>query len=119
MIFFGWDQSLLLLGRIFSWLGVVVLVSAGVLWEIFIVGFLIFIHRIVVHRGDEAIRGWQNRLREDPLVRPYRWLRSDLVPPAPFLTVVRGSSLILPGLMRNSEKPGFPTFVVLGKGGQP
>ena len=40
-----------------------------------------FIHRIVVHRGDEAIRGWRNWLREDPLVHPYRWLRPDLVPP--------------------------------------
>ena len=34
----------------------------------------------VVHR-----RGWRNWLREDPLVHPYRWLRPDLVPPAPFL----------------------------------
>ena len=34
-----------------------------------------FIHRAVVHRGDEAIRGWRNRLREDPLVTPYKWLR--------------------------------------------
>ena len=24
------------------------------------------IHRVVVHRGDEAVRGWWNRLREDP-----------------------------------------------------
>ena len=38
-----------------------------------------FIHR------DEAIRGWRNWIREDPLVHPYRWLRPDLVPPAPFL----------------------------------
>ena len=44
-----------------------------------------FIHQIVVHRRDEAIRGWRNWLREDPLVHPYRWLRPDLVPPAPFL----------------------------------
>ena len=29
--------------------------------------------------------GWGNGLREDPLVHPYRWLRPDLVPPAPFL----------------------------------
>ena len=40
-----------------------------------------FIHAIVVHRRDEAIGGW----RKDPLVHPYRWLRPDLVPPAPFL----------------------------------
>ena len=44
-----------------------------------------FIHQIVVHRRDEAIRGWRNWIREDPLVHPYRWLRPDLVPPAPFL----------------------------------
>ena len=37
-----------------------------------------FIHQVVVHRRDEAIR-------EEPLVHPYRWLRPDLVPPAPFL----------------------------------
>ena len=44
-----------------------------------------FIHGVVVHRMDEAIRGWRNWLREEPLARPYRWLRPDLVPPAPFL----------------------------------
>ena len=44
-----------------------------------------FIHRVVVHRREEAIRVWRNWIREDPLVRPYRWLRPDLVPPAPFL----------------------------------
>ena len=44
-----------------------------------------FIHAIVVHRRDEAIRGWRNWIREDPLVHPYKWLRPDLVPPAPFL----------------------------------
>ena len=43
-----------------------------------------FIHSIVVHRRGEATRG-RNGVREDPLVHPYRWLRSDLVPPAPFL----------------------------------
>ena len=44
-----------------------------------------FINAIVVHRRDEAIRGWRNWIREDPSVHPYRWLRPDLVPPAPFL----------------------------------
>ena len=44
-----------------------------------------FIHAIVVHRQDEAIRGWRNWIREDPMVHPSRWLRPDLVPPAPFL----------------------------------
>ena len=44
-----------------------------------------FILPVVVHRRDEAIRGWRNWIREDPMVHPYRWLRPDLVPPAPFL----------------------------------
>ena len=44
-----------------------------------------FIHQVVVHRRDEAIRGWRNWIREDPSVHPCRWLRPDLVPPAPFL----------------------------------
>ena len=44
-----------------------------------------FIHSIVVHRRDEAIMSWRNWIREDPLVHPCKWLRPDLVPPAPFL----------------------------------
>ena len=44
-----------------------------------------FIHQVVVHRRDEGIRGWREWLREDPLVHPCKWLRPDLVPPAPFL----------------------------------
>ena len=50
----------------------------------FIVGSLISFIK-VVHRGDEAIRGWRNWLREDPLIHLYKWLRPDLVPPSPFL----------------------------------
>ena len=50
-----------------------------------------FIHAIVVHRRDEAFRGWRIWLREDPLVHPYKWLRPDLVPPAP-LSSVQASS---------------------------
>ena len=44
-----------------------------------------FIHQVVVHRRDDAIRVWRKWVREDPLVHPYKWLRPDLVPPAPFL----------------------------------
>ena len=87
-----------------------------------------FIHQVVVHRRDEAIRGWRNWIREDPSVHPYRWLRPDLVPPAPFLQcepcLTPGGSgvlsdparILLLGLMKNSERLGFPTFAALGKG---
>ena len=44
-----------------------------------------FIHGVVVHRRDEAIREGRREGREDPLVHPYRWLKPDLVPPASFL----------------------------------
>ena len=82
-----------------------------------------FIHQVVVARRDEAVRGWRNWVREDPLVHPYRWVRPDLVPPAPFLQCEphrtpdgSGVCLILIRLMRNSERLGFPTFAPLGKG---
>ena len=44
-----------------------------------------FVKRVVACRRDFAIQGWRDWILEDPLVHPYRWLRSDLVPPAPFL----------------------------------
>ena len=47
-----------------------------------------FIHAVVVHRRDEAIRVWRNSIREDPMVHPYKWLGPDLVPPGPFLQCV-------------------------------
>ena len=39
-----------------------------------------FIHSVVIHRRDEAIRGWRNWIREDPIVHPCKWLRPGLVP---------------------------------------
>ena len=44
-----------------------------------------FVHAVVVHRRDDTIRGWRNWVRKDPLVHPHKWLRPELVPPAPFL----------------------------------
>ena len=82
-----------------------------------------FIHGVVVHRRDEAIRGWRNWLREDPLVHPYKW-QARFDSPSPFSSVLASSYawwfweylLTQPGLMRNSERPGFPTVAALGKG---
>ena len=45
-----------------------------------------FVQRVVVHRKDFAIRVWKSWVLEDPLVHPYKWLRPDLFPPAPFLS---------------------------------
>ena len=79
-----------------------------------------FIHQVVVHRRDEAIRGWRNWIREDPMVHPFRWLRPDLVPLAPFLQcephLTPGGSGVLADPARIDEEFRKAFFVVLGKG---
>ena len=86
-----------------------------------------FIHQVVVHRRDEAVQGWRNWIREDPLVHPYRWLRPDLVPPAPFLQcepcLTSGGSGVLSDPARIDEefrKAWLPYFLPFwAKGDQP
>ena len=67
-----------------------------------------FIHAIVVHRRDDAIRGWRNWIREDPVVHPCKWLRPDLVPLAPFLQcklhLTPGGSFVLADPARIDEE---------------
>ena len=81
-----------------------------------------FIHAVVVHRRDEAVKGWRNWIREDPLVHPYKWLRPDLVPPAPFLQcdahLSRGGSVVLADPARIDEefrKAWLPYFCRSGQ----
>ena len=102
-------------------LRVVVWVSLVGWWVISIVGCRISFTGwlcIVVMLQFTAWRSFP----EDPLVHPKKWLRPDLVPPAPFLQceprLTPGGSGVLADpveLMRNSEKRGFPIFIVLGK----
>ena len=77
------------------------------------------IHRVVVMRGDEAIRSWRGWLTEDPLVRPYRWLRPDLVLPRCVIPVLLLGALvpwqILLGSMRNSVKAWLPCLCRSGQ----
>ena len=80
------------------------------------------IHQAVVHRRDEAIRGWRNWIREDPSAHPYRWLRPDLVPPAPFLQcepcLTPGGSGVLSDPARIDEefrKAWLPYFCRFGQ----
>ena len=75
-----------------------------------------------MHRRDEAIRGWRSWIREDPLVHPYRWLRPDLVPPAPFLQckphLTPGDSGVLADPARIDEefrKDRLPYFCRFGQ----
>ena len=76
-----------------------------------------FAHAIVVHRRDEAIRGWRNWIREDPLVHPKKkWLRPDLVPPAPFLQSqphlqLGGSGMLAdPGRIDEEFRKAWPPY---------
>ena len=68
--FFGWAQSILFLERVWSWLGVVG-ACRRVMGDLHC-RLSDFIHRVVVHRRDEAIRRWRNWFREGLFVRPCR-----------------------------------------------
>ena len=81
-----------------------------------------FIHAVVVHRREVAIRGWRSWLREDSFVHPYKWLRPDLVPPAPFLQcdpalTPRGSGVLADPLRIDEEfqKAWLPCFCRSGR----
>ena len=86
-----------------------------------------FIHSIVVHRRDESTRVGEIGFGRILLFTRFSGLGLIWFPLPFFFSVIRifhlvvlGYYLILPGLTRNSERPGFPIFVALGKGrGQP
>ena len=54
-----------------------------------------FVHKVVVHRRDVAVRNWRSWVLEDGKVHPHRWLRPDLVAPAPFLSCDPGGKGVL------------------------
>ena len=78
-----------------------------------------FVHRVVVHRRDEAIRGGIGCVRILLFV-PMSGSGLTWCPLLHFLQcephLTHGGSGVWPGLTKNSERPGFPIFVVLGKG---
>ena len=85
-----------------------------------------FMHRVVVHRGDEAIRSGGTGYERTPCP-PEKWLRPDSVPPAPFLQCnphyTPGGSGVLADLTRIEEefrKAWLLYFLPFwAKGGQP
>ena len=87
-----------------------------------------FVHRVVFHRRDEALRGVAELATGGSFfVHPYQWLRADFVLPAPFLQceprLTPGESGVLADPARIDEefrKPWLPHFCRCGqKGGQP
>ena len=82
-----------------------------------------FVRQVVVHRRDFAIREWRNWVLENPLVHPFRWLRPDLVPPAPFLNsdpkdAVNGSGVLVEphAIDEHFRKASMPFFCRRAKG---
>ena len=59
------------------------------------------VQQVVLHCKEFAIRNWITWVLEDPLVHPYRWLRPDNVPPAPYLTCDPSESVDWSGVLVN------------------
>ena len=72
-----------------------------------------FIHASVVHRRVEAVRGGGIGFGKTPWCIPIGGFVQIWFTLLPFFNV---SPISLLGLMRNSERLGFPIFVALGKG---
>ena len=64
--------------------------------------------------------GWRNWLREDRLVHTYKWLRPNLVPPAPFCNplLTPGGSGVLADPGRIDEKFGKAWLPYFCRSGQ-
>ena len=46
-----------------------------------------FLQSVFRHRKERAVHGWRAWILEDPLARPFWWLRPDLVPSFSFLAM--------------------------------
>ena len=82
-----------------------------------------FISQVASARRDAAILSWKRWLHEDPSSRPYKWLRPDLVLPAPYLVCdpsqTPGGSgvLVQPSLIdAQFRKSWMPFFLGEGSG---
>ena len=76
-----------------------------------------FVKGVVVARREAALASWKRWLEEDKSSRPYKWLRPDLVPPAPHLICPRDTSpggsgvLVQPALIDvQCRKAWMPIF---------
>ena len=63
-----------------------------------------FLHKVVVHRRDVAVRGWRSWVLEDGKFHPYRWLKPDLVAPAPFLCCDPGITVDGSGVISDPDR---------------
>ena len=58
-----------------------------------------FISKVVSARREAAIMAWKRWLSGDLSSRPFQWLRSDLVPPAPYLVCDPNQTLGCSGIL--------------------
>ena len=76
-----------------------------------------FLHKVVVHRADVAVRGWRYWMLEDDKVHLYRWLKPDLVAPAPFLCCNPGLTVGDSGVISDPDRMAWlPFFCRAGRG---
>ena len=61
-----------------------------------------FLHKVVVQRGDVAVRGRRSWMLDK--VHPYRWLKPDLVAPAPFLCCDPGLTVDGSGVLSDPDR---------------
>ena len=82
-----------------------------------------FITQVVAARRDASILSWKRWLHEDLGSRPYKWLRPDLVPPAPYLVCdpkqTPGGSgiLVQPSLIDAQFRKAWMPFFSAGRAG--
>ena len=70
--------------------------------------------RAVEGRKASGIQAWSNWIREDLSVHPYKWLRPDFVPPAPYLVYKAEDSPNGTGISGSAFPSLTPTFGNLG-----
>ena len=74
-----------------------------------LMSFNLFVFRVLVARKESSLQSWRRWLEKDLSSRPYRWLRTDLSPPSPYLIrplVGLGFWFCLLWLMPIFGKPG-------------
>ena len=82
-------------------------------WVVYLYNQVVeFIRKVVSHRKEHNIKAWRTWVLEDRSSHPCRWLRPDLVPPAPILSVKDPQS----GRDSFLTDPQLPSLRKLGDG---
>ena len=69
-----------------------------------------FVLRVVRHRQSSRSLAWANWIREDLISSPYKWLRPEFVPPAPYLVCKPQDSHNGSGIYAHFRQAWMPYF---------